>query len=261
MSDASLAAAPADQEHRLPDGRTLVYCEYGVPDGRPIFYFHGLPGSRIDGRVAADEMRAAGVRFIAVDRPGLGRSEPVPGKRTYGGWAHDVAHLADALDIERLTIIGYSCGGPYALAAAAELPERVERVGLVSSVATSEMPGYRKGVSQTDSTMTLLSRRAPWLASPLMGAAINQARKKPEKFGRQLDKELRAPPDRALLEEGLRPVVLELFLEANRNGPAGSVEDFAVWARPSGIDFTKIKAPVRLWHGDADESISIDHSR
>src|SRR5436190_12648591 len=144
MSDATVAAAQPDQEHRLPDGRTLAYCDYGVPDGRPIFYFHGLPGSRIDGRVAADEMRAAGVRFIAPDRPGLGCSDLAPGKRTYGGWAQDVAHLADHLGIERFSILGYSCGGPYALAAATELPERVERVGLVSSVATSEMPGYRK---------------------------------------------------------------------------------------------------------------------
>jgi pimeloyl-ACP methyl ester carboxylesterase len=254
-------AAPPDQEVRLPDGRALAYCEYGVPDGPPLLYFHGLPGSRADGRVTAEVMRAAGLRFIAADRPGIGRSDPVRGKRTYAGWAHDVAQLADALGIERFTVLGYSCGGPYALAAAAELPERVERVGLVSSVATSEMPGYRKGVSPTDKLMTLLGRRAPWLAGTLMGAAIKQARNKPEKFGEQLNKELRAPPDRAILDQGWRSTVIDVFLETNRAGPAGSIEDFAVWARPSGIDFGKIKAPVRLWHGDADESISIDHSR
>jgi pimeloyl-ACP methyl ester carboxylesterase len=260
MTDVA-AAAPPDQEHRLADGRALAYCEYGAPDGAPVFYFHGLPGSRIDTRITADQMHALGVRLISPDRPGMGRSDPVSGKRTYSGWGHDVAHLADALGIERFSIIGYSCGGPYALAAAAELPERVERVGLVSSVATSEMPGYRKGVSPTDKLMTLLSPRTPWLARTLMGTAIKQARTKPEKFGRQLDKELSAAPDRAILEQGLRPFAIELFLEANRSGPAASVEDFAVWARPSGIEFGKIKAPVRLWHGDADESISIEHSR
>src|SRR4051794_19411049 len=160
MPDA-VAAVPPDQEHRLPDGRVLAHCEYGAPDGSPIFYFHGLPGSRIDTRITADEMRSLGVRLISADRPGLGRSDPISGKRTYAGWAHDVAHLADALGIEHFSIIGYSCGGPYALAAAAELPDRVEKVGLVSSVATSEMPGYRKSVSPTDKAMTLLSRRAP----------------------------------------------------------------------------------------------------
>jgi pimeloyl-ACP methyl ester carboxylesterase len=260
MADVTAAASP-DQEHRLPDGRALAYCEYGVPDGAPVFIFHGLPGSRIDARVVADEMREAGVRLIAADRPGIGRSDPVPGKRTYAGCAQDIAHLAAGLGIERFSVVGYSCGGPYALAVAAELPERVGKVGLVSSVATSEMPGYRKGLASTDRSMTVLSRYAPWLARTLMGGAVKQARTKPEKFGRQLERELRAPADRAMLEDGLRPIVTEIFLETNRNGPAGTVEDFAVWARPSGIRFDAIRAATRLWHGDADASVSIDHSR
>src|SRR5581483_2959467 len=196
MADVAAAAQP-DQEHRLPDGRALAYCEYGAPDGSPVFIFHGLPGSRIDPRVVADEMRDAGVRLIAPDRPGIGRSDPVEGRRTYAGWAHDVADLADALGVERFAVVGYSCGGPYALAAAAELPKRVEKVGLVSSVATSEMPGYRKGLASTDRSMTVLSRYAPWLARTLIGGAFKQARTKPEKFGKQLDRELRAPADRA----------------------------------------------------------------
>src|SRR4051794_4319961 len=260
MADVT-AAAPPDREHRLPDDRVLAYCEYGVPDGAPVFTFHGLPGSRIDARVIADEMRELGVRLIAADRPGIGRSDPVSGKRTYAGWAHDVARLADALGIERFSVVGYSCGGPYALAVAAELPERVEKVGLVSSVATSEMPGYRKGLASTDRSMTVLSRYAPWLARTLVGGVVKQARTKPEKFGKRLERELRAPADRAMLEDGLRPIVTEVFLETNRDGPAGTVEDFAVWARPSGIHFDAIRAPTRLWHGDADASVSIDHSR
>ena len=254
-------AAPPDQEHRLPDGRALAYCEYGDPHGKPLFYLHGLPGSRIDPRVTADEMGSAGVRLIAPDRPGMGRSDPVRGKRTYRGWAQDVAHLADGLGIERFAVVGYSAGGPYALAVGAELPDRVERLGLVSSVATSEMPGYRKKVAPTDRAMTFLSRYAPWLAHFLLGQALAGSRKNPEKFGKQLDKDFPAPPDRALLDDGLRPMVADLFRECGRNGPAGIVEDFAVWARPSSIRFDAITAPTRLWHGDADESVAMEHSR
>jgi pimeloyl-ACP methyl ester carboxylesterase len=261
MSDVAAATVAPDKEHRLPDGRALAYCEYGVPDGIPVFNFHGLPGSRIDTRIIADEARAAGLRLITADRPGIGRSDPVRGKRTYAGWAHDVANLADALDIERFSVVGYSCGGPYALAVAAELPERVERVGLVSSVATSEMPGYRKGLAPTDKSMTALSRYAPWLARAFVGQAVSQARRRPDKFGAQLDRDLRSEPDRAILDQGLRPTVVELFKECTRNGPAGMVEDFAVWARPSHIRFEDIKAPTGLWHGDADTSVPVEHSR
>jgi pimeloyl-ACP methyl ester carboxylesterase len=255
------AAVPPDQEHRLPDGRALAYCEYGVPDGIPVFNFHGLPGSRIDTRIIGDVARSAGLRLIATDRPGIGRSDPVRGKRTYSGWAHDVASLADALGIERFSVVGYSCGGPYALAVAAALPERVDRVGLVSSVAPSEMPGYRKGLGPTDKAMTVLSRYMPWLARFFVGRAVKEARRRPDKFGEELDRDLRAEPDRALLDRGLRAAVVELFRECTRNGPAGMVEDYAVWARPSGIRLDAIKAPTGLWHGDADSTVPIEHSR
>ena len=33
---------------RLDDGRALGYAEYGQPDGAPIVYLHGMPGSRLD---------------------------------------------------------------------------------------------------------------------------------------------------------------------------------------------------------------------
>src|SRR3954447_20519262 len=75
MSDVAAATVAPDKEHRLPDGRALAYCEYGVPNGVPVFNFHGLPGSRIDTRIIADEARAAGLRLITADRPGIGRSD------------------------------------------------------------------------------------------------------------------------------------------------------------------------------------------
>src|SRR4051812_22843398 len=106
-----VAAVPADQEHRLSDGRKLAWCEYGDPDGAPVLYFHGTPGSRIDPRPTSDEMRAAGVRVIAADRPGLGRSGHAAGKRTYADWARDTADLADSISVEQFGILAYSCGG------------------------------------------------------------------------------------------------------------------------------------------------------
>ncbi len=37
-----------DKQIKLKDGRMLGYSEYGAPDGKPVFYFHGHPGSRRD---------------------------------------------------------------------------------------------------------------------------------------------------------------------------------------------------------------------
>lgn len=41
-------AAKTDNVVRLKSGLNLGYAEYGVPDGRPVMMFHGLPSSRLE---------------------------------------------------------------------------------------------------------------------------------------------------------------------------------------------------------------------
>lgn len=62
------------QVHTFADGRRLAYAEWGDPDGFPVFYFHGTPGSRLVGAFADEAAQARGFRLISVDRPGYGRS-------------------------------------------------------------------------------------------------------------------------------------------------------------------------------------------
>jgi pimeloyl-ACP methyl ester carboxylesterase len=61
---------------RTGSGRTLAYAETGDPDGAPVFYFHGLPGSRcdFDRPLGQETLEGSGVRLIEVDRPGFGAS-------------------------------------------------------------------------------------------------------------------------------------------------------------------------------------------
>ena len=54
----------------LGDGRRLGYAQYGTPDGEPLLYFHGHPGSRLEARFAHRTAAEAGLRVIALDRPG-----------------------------------------------------------------------------------------------------------------------------------------------------------------------------------------------
>jgi pimeloyl-ACP methyl ester carboxylesterase len=250
-----------DRAHELPDGRALAWCEYGSADGAPVLYFHGIPGSRIDGRFVSEVVAAEGVRLIAMDRPGFGMSSSETGRRSYEGWARDTESLADALNLDRFAIAAYSSGGPYALAAGIYLSGRVTRLAIVSGVAPSEMPHYRKGVCPTDRSMSTLALRAPWLGRLLMGRAIKQAREHPERFGKGADRDFSAPADQELLDGGVRSLLPQVFLEAGRGGPAGMVEDFAVWARPSGVALERVAVPLHLWHGEDDRTIPVDHSR
>src|SRR5204862_7693615 len=87
-----------DDSIRLPDGRALAYAERGDLDGRPVFYFHGMPGSRLfipDPDAARDEH----VRVIAADLPGMGRSDPQPG-HVDADWPAAVIALANAHRLE-----------------------------------------------------------------------------------------------------------------------------------------------------------------
>ena len=110
------------------DGRTLACAEWGEPDGFPVFFLHGSPGSRLwhhyDETVYVD----VGARLITYDRPGYGASDRNPGRR-FVDCAGDVAAIADQLGIERFAVTGASGGGPHSLAVAALLPERLTRAG------------------------------------------------------------------------------------------------------------------------------------
>ncbi len=250
-----------DTTVRTASGRTLAYAETGEPDGAPVFYFHGIPGSRLDfhqpfNRPALD---GAGVRIIGIDRPGYGGSD-FQRRRRYTDWPDDVATVADALGIDRFGIVAYSGGGPYAVACAVGLPDRVTSVGVVSGDGPAEMPNFRDGMGKTDALMIRIAR---W-ASPVGRLAINQARRQaeraPEKFSGQFDKEL-SPPDVAVHgEPGMRDAVRAAFLESTRHGARGIIEDYRIWSAPTGLDYTAVHCPVRIWHGDADAVVPVHHA-
>jgi pimeloyl-ACP methyl ester carboxylesterase len=69
----------------LKDGRQLGFAEYGDQDGQPIFYFHGLPGSRLEAGHLHEIAVANNYRLIGLDRPGMGLSSIEP-KRSILSW-------------------------------------------------------------------------------------------------------------------------------------------------------------------------------
>src|SRR4051794_20731127 len=118
---------------RLSDGRRLAYCEYGSPAGKPVLYFHGWPGSRLEAKLADPVAKKFNAKIIAIDRPGFGMSDFKP-NRTLLDWPLDVCELADALGLDRFAVVGVSGGGPYALACARRIPERLTSVAVICGV-------------------------------------------------------------------------------------------------------------------------------
>ena len=107
-----------------PDGRTLAYVEYGDPGGVPVFYAHGGPGSRLEGILFHVAAAQHGFRFIATDRPGMGQSSFMSGRRLLD-YPRDIADLADALGIDRFGVLGWSGGGAHTVVCGYAIPERL----------------------------------------------------------------------------------------------------------------------------------------
>lgn len=131
---------------RLPDGRRLTFVETGASDGVPVIYCHGAIGSPLRDIVDLGPItERLGVRHIAVNRPGFGGADLVRG-RSVMAFAPDLAALADALALERFFVVGVSAGGPYALAAAHRLPDRVVRAAVCSSLSPLCTPHRTPGM-------------------------------------------------------------------------------------------------------------------
>src|SRR5919106_3866035 len=123
-----MARAPTE-DHRLQldDGRTIGYAAWGDPEATTVFIGHGTPGSRLALSPGLDDpewLRRQRLRFIGVDRPGYGYSDPWP-EANLLDCAGDFVRVADDLGIERFAALGVSGGAPYVIALGALTSERI----------------------------------------------------------------------------------------------------------------------------------------
>ena len=245
--------ATVDHVIRLNDGRSLGYAEYGKPDGFPVVNAHGGLACRLDVAAADDAAVEAGVRLISPDRPGVGTSDPDPG-RTVLGWAQDVEELLDQIGVERFAGMGWSMGGQYAAAVGHFLRQRVTRVAIVAGALPLTESGVFDQLPAMDRYLTRISQRAPWLAQQwfqIMGFAPRAA---PALYGQLAAREL-GPADAAVIRgEGFRTFA-RMSREALRQ-PAGVVEEYRAWARPWGFAPEDLDIPVDIWAGTQDQLVN-----
>lgn len=242
-------------EHRvsLPDERALGYAEFGSPEASPLLFFHGMPGSRLHGRMLDAAARAHGLRVIAVDRPGIGLSEPQPARRI-GDWPADVTALTDALGLERFAVVATSAGGPYALACAHQIPERLTGVAVVSGLVPTHTRVETAETGNRAVRLHQLSARAPWMIRPLVNVIAVTARRSPEACLKRMMQSA-ADADRALLTD---PEMFDLVNEGGKeaflSGSAAVAHDMRLVTGEWGFPLERITAPVTLWHGDDDRT-------
>jgi pimeloyl-ACP methyl ester carboxylesterase len=244
------------------DDRQIGFAEFGDPQGRAVFWLHGTPGARrqipVEARVYAEQEN---IRLIGIDRPGIGSSTPHQYPNVLA-FAEDLRTIADVLGIGEMAVIGLSGGGPYALACAAAMPDRVVAAGVLGGVApTVGAEAIRGGLMSLGSAVAPLM---PVIGLPLRLAAVGMIRLIKPLGERAVDMYGRVSPDgdrRLLARPEFKAMFLDDLLNGSRRQMAAPFADVVVFARDWGFRLDEVKVPVRWWHGDEDHIVPYTHGQ
>jgi pimeloyl-ACP methyl ester carboxylesterase len=240
-----LTPARAVGRTEVDRGRSLAWSAWGPADGRTVLFFSGAAMASSLG-FGADVVDELGVHLIALDRPGIGGSDPHPG-RTMRSWADDVRAFVHARRLEPVHIVGYSMGAPYALACAA--------FGVTKSVA---VVAGQDDVSHAP-TGALLD---PEFAA-LVAAVAEDPRGVEHAFATTASAEMLME----LVARGSSPHDLSVYAsdefasayraaveDGFRGGASGYARDFVLAVQPWPFAVESITARVDLWYGALDAS-------
>ncbi len=244
---------------RLADGRRLRFVETGPRDGFPIFYCHGAIGTPLGRSIDLEELTAdLGVRYIAVNRPGIGGSDPAP-RRTVLDFAADLDALADELGLARFGVVGVSAGGPYALAAGSALA-RVDRLAVCSSLSPLCAPHRTPGMPRRIRLGLSALAGAPKACSVAGDALLPLVRRYPELLHRVIAAHA-APEERQRLRlPAEQDAASASFLDATAYGVRGMIEDYLTYSRGWGFETGSVTAEVHVWHGARDPLVPVEHA-
>jgi pimeloyl-ACP methyl ester carboxylesterase len=259
--------ARTDAEMTLPDGRKLCWAEYGDPDGLPVFYFHGCPSSRLEPEMFGAELSSAHLRIIAPDRPGIGLSD-WQASRTFKDWTKDILQLADHLGWSHFSLLGNSGGGPYVIACAALISERVIAAVVVSGAWRMDALEVKANLRFMNRIFWAVARYFPpalRLMLMAMGKSDSSAKSNstttadvPSEGELKGLSAMYPPPDvAALAAPGRLKALSRALTEALRPGTKGAAWDARMYVHRFDFDHTGIRVPVRAYHGGLDRNVPL----
>ena len=243
-----------------PDGRTLdVYLD-GPERAVPLLFHNGTPSS---GQLYAPFVEAAsqrGLTMVSFSRAGYGSSTRNPG-RSVADVIPDVAAVLDQLGAQRFYTLGWSGGGPHALACAALLPSRLIGAATVGGIAPYDakgldwmagmgeenIAGFGAALAGEAALSTFLDEVAPSFASVT-----------PDEVAARLGN-LVSEVDRSAISGEAAAWLADVFRESVRNGIWGWHDDELAFVRPWGFSVGDISVPVAIWQGLQDRFTPFAH--
>lgn len=239
---------------KLPKNKVISYYEFGERKGKPILYMHGITSSRISGYSADIIAKKMGIRLIAIDRPGIGLST-ASNLHTVVDWADDIFLFADALGIQKFSLIGHSGGGAYTMGCAVKIPERLMKVGIASSAVPLANAEVRQFLPSHYRLLKSITANVPWILSGLIAVLrflfLNETDKVLE-----ANMQILSSADRKILSDNtIKDILVESAMEACRQGSKGIAQDAYLLTRDWGFKPKDIKKNITLWHGTNDLTV------
>ncbi|KAJ5611612.1 hypothetical protein N7528_008717 [Penicillium herquei] len=269
MANGSILQDPSYQAQQnkfitLANGRKLGFAEFGSisDDATPLFFLHGLPGSRLDAALFHPEACEVNVRVIGIDRPGFGLSSPQSNRQLLDSPA-DVRELAKHLKLEQYYVLGFSGGGLYALACAYAIPEtELLGVGVASGMGPWSLGTY--GMKIENRVLFNCICYTPWLARRLVGVGFAEFIKGTDmvKMKEVLTKNL-IPADQDFFNKAeIGDILLLSVAQAFKQGTDAMMEDGRIVTSDWGFETKDILAKnIRLWYGTADVNVPVTMGR
>jgi pimeloyl-ACP methyl ester carboxylesterase len=248
--------ADTEGEVTTSDGRTIAYLGVGDPGGPLVMHNHGGPSSRLEARLFAAAATKHGLRFLCVDRPGMGRSSP-QATRSYAGWADDLTAIADELGYREFGVTGWSEGGPWALAAAAYIdPDRLRHVtsiagGSYGAFGDNSAAKYQSKIDALGGFLALHFEPGFRLMYATIGVTAEHFR---TSYFQALLKSVNEYDRQVLLRPGVEIPFCEASAECFAQGSEGLVRDAELLYRRWAFDVGTIERRVHMWQG-LDDSL------
>jgi pimeloyl-ACP methyl ester carboxylesterase len=242
------------------DGRDLEVLRHGPRSAYPLVFHVGTPNAPDDFPLLDDAVDGRGWQLIMYARPGYAGSTRREG-RTVADAAADVAAILDAFGLGRFATIGWSGGGPHALACAALLADRCDAAATMAGVAPYDADGldFLAGMGRENiEEFGVAARSRDELEAMLVEWAAGMAQITPAGIGESLG-DLVDDVDRTALTGPLADVMARMIRRAVSTGHAGWLDDDLAFVRPWGFDVADIAVPVAVWQGARDRMVPFSH--
>jgi len=249
------------QQVTLPDGRRIDVRVSGPEGGFPLIFHHGTPGAGTPIRALERAAHERGLRFVAPSRPGYGRSSRHQGRRVVDV-VFDTDAVLQALCADRCVVVGWSGGGPHALACAARLP-RVSATLVIAGAAPADGDGldWMAGMGQGNVDEFGAAKQGPGaLRDFLDGEHGHLKQVSAENILASLES-LLPEVDRAVLTDEFAEDIAAGFHEGLRDGVDGWLDDDLAFMVPWGFDLGEIDTPTAIWQGSEDLMVPFAHGR